>query len=362
MSILTGIQKREIHKALQSCFTSSGAVKLFLAFNCDKNLNDIYPENSKLPELLFEVLDWFDRNGRLAVLVNALITEFPDKVDVQRACENVRRLLQRAEQLQGNTDPFEAVLLVGARPFVNRRQLRDNLRALASRVSQRVGGVSGSAGSGKSYSLQYIAHVIQQTEAGQVISVEETLDTCKFVQPEDLAARIFLQIGKGALISSMPRKANTNPGRWVVELRDWIVGELNQTELAKEGKIWWLVADGICSQDVPKTTRELVQHLCKSAHVNVPCLRVILLDSTEEFFPADILSAVANEQIAPIGRPEVQEYFENLASSGYLRIDAEGIKVAVNKVFSISPNGSLRKLAETVRAVSKALAPGGGQP
>jgi len=355
MPFLTGTRKRELHRALQSCFTDADDVEIFLSFHCDENLKNICPPNSKLSMLLFCVLNYFESNGRLAKLANELMAEFPDNQIVQHACQNILEILSDAQGMQGSPDPFDVVLLPGGQPFVNRRQLRDHVRVLSSRHSQRVAGVSGSTGSGKSYSVRYIAHVIQSLGNDRIIWFQATEDTRALVEPEELVNSIFRQIGKSTLLQYMPSKNNTNLSRWVVELRDWIIGELNQTELAKEGNVWWLVVDGICDEDVPERTRELVKHLCKSAHVNVPCLRVVLLDATAEFFPADILSAVAKEQISAIGQPEVQEYFEKLASSGHLRINSAGISAAVNKVFSVSPNGSLAKLSATLEAVTKTL-------
>lgn len=70
----------------------------------------------------------------------------------------------------------------------------------------------------------------------------------------------------GRKVDSIPTQA-AQPGRWVQELRDWIIGEISQS-----GFSWCFVFDGFDHADVRDETSQLLKHLMVRAHGSVRAL------------------------------------------------------------------------------------------
>lgn len=353
MSQLLPEERSKLHEALRAAFPRRSEFRMFLSLSCDISLDDI-DDGASYAETVFNLIKWTESEGRTEDLVEKARIKKPKNKLLNDVGEWLLVELGKrsAESIPLPKDPFQAYLLRGGQPFVNRQVLRDHLRELASDNGSRILAVSGAPGSGKSYSINFISHIAYKTKQSRLIWIDIEQAARATFGPEQFVRSLVNQMGRRASVSLIPKQGASQEARWLIELRDWIVGEISQTEV-----VWWLVCDGLCHQDVPIDTRDLLRHLIKIAHVNVPQLRVIVLACTPEILPADLLPFIRQEDTVAISRPEVKDYFQRLVKDRIIRVDSAALDEAVKIVFENVPNGTATLAAALAEATKRLRKP-----
>ena len=348
---LLGEERIKLHEALRAAFPRRAELRMFLSFYCEVELDDI-DDGSPYAEAVFNVIRWAESAERVSELIDKALSRKPHNPQLKAMGPWLLSQLRKrnSSSIPIPPDPFEAWLLRGGQPFVNRQALRDYLRELSGPNGSRVLAVAGPPGSGKSYSVSFISHISESLKSSRIIWIDVEQTTRATLDPDQVAVRIVTQMGRRASLSFMPRKGESPAARWLVELRDWIVGEVNQTDT-----VWWLVFDGLCHPDVPLDTRDLLRHLIRITHVNVPKLRVIILACTDDILPPDILPFIRRELISNIGRLEVREYFERLSKARIVNADSTALDEAVTIVLQRIPNGNVAALAAALSEATRLL-------
>jgi hypothetical protein len=327
-------ERSQLYEALHGAFPRRSDLLMFLNFGLDKGLDDIY-DGPIYAEAVFHVIEWSESEDRTEELIRKACAKKPKN----KLLNDVGRwLITELEKRSGQgirlpKDPFETYLLKAGQPFVNRRTLRTHLRELTWDDGSRILAVSGPSGTGKSYSVNFIAHVAQRMKRFKLLLIDVEEKARATFNPEQFVRSLVNQMGRRSSIGLIPRQGETQDARWLIELRDWIIAEINQTN-----DTWWLVCDGVCHPDVPSDTRELLTHLIKIAHLNVPQLRVIVLACTPAVLPTDILPFIRQENTESIGQQEVKEYFEQLVGAKIIKADSAAVEEAVRIIFARASN------------------------
>lgn len=327
-------EREQLYEALRRAFPSRPEMLMFLSLGLDADLDDIAGE-STYAEAVFRVIKWSESEDRTEEIVQKACIKKPKN----KLLNDVGRWLlvelqkRSAQEVRLPKDPFEAYLLKAGQPFVNRRILRQHLRDLSAKNGSRILAVSGPPGSGKSYSVNFIAHIAYQVKRCRLVLIDVEQTARATFNPDQFVRSLVNQMGRRSSIGLIPKQGETQDARWLIELRDWIVGEINQTN-----EIWWLVCDGVCHPDIPSDTRELLTHLIKIAHLNVPQLRIIVLACASTVLPPDILPYIRQENTESIGQREVKEYFDQLVRAKIINADAAALDEAVRIIFDRAKN------------------------
>jgi hypothetical protein len=329
-------ERDKLYEALRRAFPKRSDMLMFLGLSLGANLDDIASE-ATYAEAVFNVILWSESEDRTEELVKKACAKKPNNKLLNDVGQWLLAELQKRSdrEVRFPKDPFETYLLKAGQPFVNRRTLRAHLRELTWPDGSRILAVSGPPGTGKSYSINFIAHVAQRMKSFKLLLIDVEEKTRATFNPDQFVRSLINQMGRRSSIGLIPKQGETQDARWLIELRDWIVAEINQTT-----QTWWLVCDGVCHTDVPSDTRELLTHLIKIAHLNVPQLRVIVLACTPAALPTDILPFIRQENTDIIGQPEVKEYFEQLVGAKIIKADSGAVEEAVRIVFAASNNGT----------------------
>jgi Effector-associated domain 1 len=228
-------------------------LRQIVKFRLDKDLETITLGPDK-EAIVFTLVDWSDREGRLALLLAGLLAGNPHP-DLAAACEAI--LAPRA-MINPNTGPeaCQALLIteLPPLPMINRQDLRSYLRQLAAPDSAfRAISVSGPRASGKSHCYYLLAHVAQ-TIGCEIALVDLTppLGPRSVIEViESITAQMRLP---AAEIDTHVLKDQPKDERLSRKFADWLAGY--SRAFVGRGERWWLVFDGL---DRPEATtvREL---------------------------------------------------------------------------------------------------------
>lgn len=324
-------EREKLYEALRKAFPKRSEMLMFLNFSLGADLDDIVDDGATYAVAVYQVIAWSESEGRADELIEKACARKPNNRLLKVVGKYLLAELEKRSALEVRfpKDPFETYLLKAGQPFVNRRTLRNYLRELSLDDGSRILAVSGPTGAGKSYSVNFIAHLAQRIKRFKLLLIDVEEKTRATFNPDQLVRDLMNQMGRRSSITMIPKRGDTQDARWLIELRDWVVGEINQTR-----DTWWIVCDGVCHPDVPSDTRELLTHLIKITHLNVPQLRVIVLACSPAVLPTDILPFIRQENTELIGQPEVKEYFEQLVKTKIIKADSAAVEEAVRIVFA----------------------------
>lgn len=335
MSLLDADERQKLHEVIQSVFRNRGDIEMFLSFSFNVDLDTIVSEAADKSQAVFEMIRWAERSDKLQQLLHCVAKAKRNPTVTALTESLLPRIEQRRSRVSIPADPFEACMLRGGLPFVNRALLRSVMRELSNEGGSRVLVIDGPKGSGKSYTRHFVSHIAESHPNSRVlwINVEDSVRT-RFT-PDQFAISIVTQIGRRSSLAYIPiQQAQT--ARWIQELRDWLVGEISQTT-----ETWWLLCDGLSFPDIPTDTKDLLKLLMRSAHVNLPTLRIVAISYSEDMLPTDIVHFIRREQITTIGTSEVKQFFNHLNEQGVISVQPDAIDKAVELVLQHAAAGDL---------------------
>ena len=225
-------------------------------------------------------------------------------------------------------DPFASLVLDSKLPFLDRGRTRSVLRSwLQPMPLQQVMVVEGTRRTGKSYTNEFVRHVVRNV--GATLPV---LRTALVAFERDQAPSIGQLEVAAELVSAMggdPAKApplDTNTAAWTKQLVRWVLAEANRRDLH-----WWFVLDGFRSSEpgedpqwqLREDTRDFVGTFIKGLTngINVERHRLLLLD-----FDRAGLSLrpglVGLDRTGAIGRTTVSSLIRELAAASGRQSDA----------------------------------------
>jgi hypothetical protein len=334
----------KLHAALKNAFPKRTELRSFLRYSLNISLDDI-DDSNRYDDTVFELVAWTESRGRISELIERAMKEKPRNQLLRATGEWLQGEIERRSSSYRfqPADPYDAWLLRRGQPFVNRKVLRDHVKELATDGS-RILVVDGPPSSGKTYSLNFISHISDTLQNCRIAWIDVEQGIRANFSAEQIAVSIVSQMGRRASLDYIPKQNELQEARWLLDLRDWLIGEINQTNIT-----WWIVCDGLCHVDVPPSSRDFLRLLMRSAHFNVPQLRVVILAYKDDILPPDIASFIRKEKISDIGPPEISEYFKRLVARSNVATDAVALEAIISAVILESAGNPLSLNAALLR-------------
>ncbi|HEX5601081.1 MAG TPA: hypothetical protein VFX63_00980, partial [Pyrinomonadaceae bacterium] len=232
----------------------------------------------------------------------------------------------------------------------DRKDLRAALKELRSANGPRVLVVTGERVSGKSYTNELIAFLGERTPKNKTIYMN--LDKYVYEAP-NLTEMIGLQMGMDT--TKIPQQQDEQKARWVQRLVGWILNRI----VNPGDTTYWFVFDGFREQTLLPETKDWIDELAVQAETNVPQCRVVLLNY-QETLPFQISDYISREEIKPIGREELIEFF------GLLNVDHKGnyspedlsskvdlVLAKVDAAIAVKPENKIERLRVLTKTVKE---------
>lgn len=242
-------------------------------------------------------------------------------------------------------DPFEAYLLRGGRPFLDRRQLREHLKRIASNAADILI-VNGPAASGKTYSVELIFHVASAIENVRVlyINAADESDGTR-LSPDRLADYFAQNVLQDPNWQSSASRTNAAIATWIVDT------------CRQSAYHWWLVFDGFDETRSLRETRDLLRRLV--ILVSAPGLRgsvsLILLGFDDTLVPEELRSYVLKETLTPVTGADVSDFFWKALRDGQRAVSDDVVAQVVAELMAKNPSGDLPALAFSIKQVLEQL-------
>jgi hypothetical protein len=154
----------------------------------------------------------------------ALLAEIPRNLSNSAELASIDALIA-AQPAPTTANPFDEVLLEGNRPFVNRHDLRANLKALVAQGGSTLLLVSGQPKTGKSFSFYLAQHIARQT--GFITS---QFEVSKTPRPDELASEILERIGANVALRA---KGTESAERWAEKLATQVKDAIDERKLQR---------------------------------------------------------------------------------------------------------------------------------
>jgi hypothetical protein len=227
-------------------------------------------------------------------MVHLLETLLPGDPDVAGIVERLRVPPPQPQ------DAFDALVLVSKLPFLERQATRTALRLFLHAIpTQPVVVVNGPQWTGKTYTGEFIDHVLSDRPGVRHCRIEIEKGQGGSIGPRELAKDMVTQMGSDP--NAVPAE-NSNLDRWMQELANWVISVANASN-----RDWWFMLDGFNAAELRTSdTRLLIIKLAKSLTTGIARERhrLILAD-----FDRSILTLqpglIAAETIAAIRHTSV---------------------------------------------------------
>jgi hypothetical protein len=271
--MLTPDERAFVHDALLNAVRYQQNPRGTIAVYMEKRLADLLEGEAPAIVVARAIKLCLDdgRNADPPALVSLL--EFVSGLDMR-----IPPLIERLKQppVAGGPTPadrFTDSLLFANQPFLERTKTRAALRGLLqNKPRQPFVVINGLSKLGKSYTADFIDHVLLEGDDPEACVVRVVPETGSSIGPSELARDLVARMGGDR--ATEPKK-DTNSDRWCEELVSWI------TEPGiKEQKTWWIVLDGFNKNELRADTRLLIAKLATRITSAKPrrFFRLILLD------------------------------------------------------------------------------------
>ena len=212
-------------------------------------------------------------------------------------------------------DAFDALVLSGKRPFVDRDPVRAALRKLLDRRPRElVVVVNGGRRAGKSYLTEFIQHALDERPDMNLCPVAIEPKQGAQVGPRELASDLVTSMGGHPRDLPPP---TTNLDRWAQDLANEVLGVANES-----GQNWWLVLDGFNAGELRPETQLLITKLAASITKGRPAERhrLILIDFDRTVLPLQP-GVIADRTIGPIPHDIVTGAIQKLIAAAEREVD-----------------------------------------
>jgi hypothetical protein len=344
-----GPHREAVANALQRAFPSSDDLEQFTFYKLDLSIETLSGRN--LPAVVLSLIKWAEQEGRERELITAARTAKPGNRTLEGIATNALKYLDEAAPLPWyeSPNPLRTCFISSDKGLVNRVDLRDHVSELMGRDGARTLVVRGEAGSGRSYSMDFIRFIEGKCREFNVAYVDLT-EAGADIAPDELIRNIAYVMGLGEKVRDIPPQQE-QAVRWNLDLRAWLFGQLRTWE-----KPWWLVIDGIDQVKPRADTRDLIMKLVQEAETTEP-LRVVLLACSE---PLPNRVRVRTEEIRAITDDVLSTFFKDVLNHQGREAPPEAVDQAVqevHRIVAIDPGDRLwlTKLSAAVALAAKQL-------
>jgi hypothetical protein len=260
------------------------------------------------------------------------------------------------EAVDGDDPNHFMAKFVGPRPFVNRLELRKDLKRLVGDDGEQVMIVDGPPLSGRSYAWFLIAHVARKTRSFDPHLIDLTKWTDTQARPIDVANLISIELGWD-LPDAVDRTAQYETTSRT--LLTWIKGR------TRDHPPVCLVFDGLDGANVADATVRFIGDIATAAgNAELNSFRVVLLAFGRPLGdPGVDAIALRGQPLSAIELSELTEWFQEVAKDGGISLSAEqATTLAATLLGSPPPDpvpiAALRSTAREVAQVARNLREG----
>jgi hypothetical protein len=203
------------------------------------------------------------------------------------------------------TDVFDAVLLFGQRPLIDRTDLRTTVREfLDQRLPLLV--IRGQPRTGKSYSVEFLQHVTESL-SDLLVTVVDFSPVANGDSAADLIAKTCHRLD---LEPVKPIDDPSTSTRQAISLVDRFIGRYNST--FRDGKRRLVVIDGLNRIDLRNDVQEAVAHLAiEVLKRRLPRTQLVLAGHAGSLDP-DLAYLMRTEDVTVLTKAHVRFYFQGL--------------------------------------------------
>ncbi|MGW4393827.1 hypothetical protein ACWEHA_00950 [Amycolatopsis nivea] len=224
-----------------------------------------------------------------------------------------------------------------ARALLDRRDLRDHLRALAEHAYP-VLSITGKPGSGKSYSRHLVSHIADDPALAcdfLIIDLED--EFYDRVDPVGFMTILATRLGLAANFEADPHVEESRQAR---ELVDVFVGRYSQLPR----RLRWIFVDGLDRPTVQPAVRTAVAQLAKEVEAGqLPKTRLIVTGHPGDFSPA-VLEVLRHEELAEVTWAHILGFFKGIAEHIGRELPKQHLTDLVDQVVAEADLTDLRQL------------------
>ena len=326
-------ERKNLHAALTDAIRTTSDLEDLTRLQLGVLLNAITPL-ATLPKMILEVITYFEQQDRIADLILAAQQTNATNLSLQVFGQAILDRLAAAEAetwYPRPANPFDAYFIEpGPQPFINRKALRQFMQQVSKPNGFPILVVNGLSKTGKSYSFQFIGYLKRQVDHYHLGWVDLCDEVYGDYKPEFLVRDIAVPLGWD--LSSMPQRPSS---RYPKELAKWMLGQSNRPANPPLPPVV-IVLDGFHQPELYGETRELVQELIKQVAANTSKIRLVLLNYADDLLPPG-LPPIRKEPLTTLSRPEVVEFFTNIAKQKGHTPDATVIEQIVDQAIGPIP-------------------------
>ena len=272
---LSGKLEENLHKAVMQSFPDEAALRMWVRFKMDLNLN-VIKTSASLPAIVVDVFDYVESGDKWEAFLQAGIDSEDCPVFSKECRAALKVLRQQTAPAADDGKAGAKPLIWDTAPFVDRESFWIDLDELRTSPRKRVLALDGPPKSGKSYCGELIDHLRRHWQKVTFAQIDLKNERAPDIKPAELCRRILfkLRIREAKEPDPLP---NQTPQRWALDLAPWV-----GTHIKQIGGEVWVVLDGFNDPAVPEETHVLIAALAEEAG-DQNDFRLILLDYDRAF-------------------------------------------------------------------------------
>jgi hypothetical protein len=273
-----------------------------LLYETFKRNLDQFAANVNFDNQVSEVLQILLQEERLEELVIAVA----DARDQDTELGTLRLQIESSRNAASapQTDPYERIWLRGGRPFINRRQFRQNVRRLLAPDQTHVLVVRGTSRSGKSYSRWFLEHIAQATRSLDYVLVDlikladskPDLSACDLAQALNLRLKLDYYFSQTADVDGRPFKIEP------------FMLHMERVLSERSSRPILLVFDGFGQVNLTKPSIEVVERIAQMAEETQYGRLVLALLGFDMDLPPDIHPYVGLDQTCNFSQDDLIDF------------------------------------------------------
>jgi AAA ATPase-like protein/effector-associated domain 1 (EAD1)-containing protein len=321
-------------EALKGAYRSEQELELLAGMGLRASLDQLTPPGT-LEYRIFKLVEKYDAEAKVPELVQAVHSQRPGDARVHALFARFFPSPARAPAgaPQGPASPFDCYRLGEDTLFLDRKELRKALRAIESGSGRNVLVITGTRGSGKTFTCRLLQHGAVQ-HGYQIVVVNLREELLPGDGPDVLARSLLRQMGLS--VNDLPAQGQASAARWTLDIVNWMVGLIRSAQLNKK---WWLVIDGFERDVTPAEVRLLVTHLAAKIEPSLPNVRLGLLGYDEPPAPPLTPAKARFESLGRISQPDIEEFFAHAFQERGQPVDSGILKQVSSRVLQELPQG-----------------------
>jgi hypothetical protein len=293
-------QIQAFSQALLDAFATPSELESLARLCFGRSLSDLVPDALPMDLIVYKLLGEAESRRQLGDLLSAAIELRPENSRLQFLASQ----LETRQQRVGELDPES--LMTGVVPFLGRSVLHEFLARVQDPSSVPVLLITGPPGSGKSYSLNLIRRVAQQTGRFTIAGVSAK----EVPGPVELVKRLALEARWNA--DTIPRPGKVSSYKFNLILAHWMV-----SQAARRRKPILFFIDDLESAEIIEFVERLGSSISAST---ISSLRLVLTSSAPISFSPEV--RVQKEKLEALTLSDAMIYLKSLGTDAKTLQDA----------------------------------------